>query len=132
MTTKSSKKATTASPPTVITVTLPDEAAQIRTGTILVQRGTLATLRQFTYSDLTGIMKGIQDAAAQLMEVEKNPPNIVDKPVTTVTEVPATDEVVLEEPADHVGEDFTEANGDPDPDSAPADMHVAHTQTSLF
>ncbi|GEM_PF-4490570 len=71
-----SKKATKSpqKPPTVITLTLPDEGGLVRTGTILIQRGALAALRQFTYSDLAGITRALQDAAAQLMGIEKNPP----------------------------------------------------------
>ncbi len=39
------KKPPTTRPPTVITITLPDEGHLPRTGQILVQRGTLAIIR---------------------------------------------------------------------------------------
>ncbi len=61
-------------PPTTITLTLPDENGLERTGTVVIQRGTLAALRQFTYRDLGDITQAIQDAAAQLMALEQNPP----------------------------------------------------------
>ncbi len=61
-------------PPTVITLTLPDEGTLPRTGTLLIQRGTLAAVRQFVYQDLSAITKAIQDAAAQFMDIEKDPP----------------------------------------------------------
>ena len=70
------KKATKSprNPPTTITLTLPDENGLERIGTVLIQRGTLAALRQFTYRDLADITRAIQDAAAQLMAIEQNPP----------------------------------------------------------
>jgi hypothetical protein len=61
-------------PPITITVTLPDEGEMPRTGQILVQRGALATIGQFTYMDLAGISQAIQDAAVRLIQLEQNPP----------------------------------------------------------
>src|SRR5260370_28798757 len=62
--------------PTIITVTLPEEDKLLRTGQILIQRGTLATLRQFDYTGLEDIMNAIQDSATWLMQVEANPPDV--------------------------------------------------------
>jgi hypothetical protein len=57
-------------PPTVLTITLnPD-----KTGTLIVKRGDLAALSHFTYRDMNEIFTAIQQGAAQLAEVEKNPP----------------------------------------------------------
>src|SRR5262249_3336626 len=71
--TKSSRKGkpkSPAFPPTVLTITLnPD-----KTGTLIVNRGDLAALSHFTYKDMNEIFTAIQQGAAQLAEVEKNPP----------------------------------------------------------
>src|SRR5260221_5218725 len=62
--------------PTIITVTLPEEDKLLRTGQILIQRGTLATIRQFEYTSLDDIMNAIQDSATWLIQVEENPPDV--------------------------------------------------------
>ncbi len=80
------KKAPAAKPPTVITITLPDEGHLPRTGQILVQRGTLAIIRQFVYSSLSEISAAIQQAAASLIQLEQNPPEV--KPATETTTPP--------------------------------------------
>ena len=77
------KKTPAAKPPTVITITLPDEGHLPRTGQILVQRGTLAIIRQFAYSSLSEISTAIQQAAASLIQLEQNPPEV--KPATETT-----------------------------------------------
>ena len=77
------KKTSTTRPPTVITITLPDEGHLPRTGQILVQRGTLAIIRQFAYSSLSEISTAIQQAAASLIQLEQNPPEV--KPATETT-----------------------------------------------
>ncbi len=66
------KKTPTTRPPTVITITRPDEGLLPRTGQILVQRGTLAIIRQFAYSSLSEISAAIQQAAASLIQLEQN------------------------------------------------------------
>ena len=78
----SDKKKTTekASPPTVITLTLPEEGKMERQATLLIQRGDLAHLRQFPYSAPVDIPAVIQEAMAALAEVEANPPVIPDPP----------------------------------------------------
>ncbi|MEP7288616.1 MAG: hypothetical protein ABI947_22920 [Chloroflexota bacterium] len=102
--TKKNQKSTP-KPPTIITLTLPDEGNLPRTATLLIQRGTLAAVRQFDYSDLTGITHAIQEAAAQFMEVEKNPPpdfNSVSTSISSTTPLAVTDS------------DSSEGEGDPD------------------
>ena len=91
----SKKKAMpTVKPPTVITITLPDEGSLPRTGQILVQRGTLAIIRQFSYSSLSEISTAIQQAAANLIQLEQNPPDIK----------PASEGTPPSDPADGVQE----------------------------
>ncbi len=91
-------------PPTTITLTLPDENGLARTGTLLIQRGTLAALRQFTYRDLGDITRAIQGAAAQLMALEQNPPP--DFPTKATT--PATSSPSEPEPDDMPVDDRSE------------------------
>src|SRR5262249_43056061 len=42
-------------PPTVITVTLPDSEEEPHSGTLIVARGELAHIRQFTYGSLSDL-----------------------------------------------------------------------------
>lgn len=59
---------------TVITITLPEDGDLPRTGSIIVKRGELATIRQFQYSDIDGITAAMISAAEALIDVERNPP----------------------------------------------------------
>ena len=81
-----SKKKETPKSPIVITITLPDDDNLPRTGQILVQRGSLATICQFEYSSLSEISAAIQQAATSLIQLEENPPDI--KPAAMVTPQP--------------------------------------------
>ncbi len=112
-------------PPTVITLTLPDEGTLPRTGTLLIQRGTLAAVRQFVYQDLSAITKAIQDAAAQFMDIEKNPPpDFKSSTPSTLVSTPV--------PAD---ENATEAADDPtsesDTTSEPTDTTPGSADTEV-
>ncbi len=78
-----SKKKETPKSPIVISITLPDDDNLPRTGQILVQRGSLATICQFEYSSLSEISAAIQQAATSLIQLEEKPPDI--KPAATVT-----------------------------------------------
>lgn len=64
-------------PPIVITLTLPDAFGS---ATLLIQRGELAHMRQFIYSDETDLNAIIRDAAESLAVVEADPPIIPDAP----------------------------------------------------
>ena len=80
--TKTSKS--NATPPTVITLTLPESSVDGRSGTLLIQRGDLAHVCQFAYthlSDLTGLIK---EAVLTLAAVEADPPIIPDSPVPSL------------------------------------------------
>ena len=103
-------------PPTIITLTLPDEDNLPRTATLLIQRGTLAAVRQFDYSDLTGSTHAIQEAAAQFMEVEKNPPpdfNSVSTSTLSTTPFAVT--------AGDSSEATDDSDQEPDGDTEPTD-----------
>lgn len=63
-------------PDTVLTVTLPGEGGLQREGTILAQRGTLATVVSFTYSSIGDIADAIEGATARLASVEQAPPKL--------------------------------------------------------
>jgi len=70
-----------ATQPVVITITLPvnegDEA------TLLIQRGDLAHMRQFAYTDLDDVSPVLQEAANALMLMESDPPLISEVPPPT-------------------------------------------------
>ncbi len=115
------KKPPTTRPPTVITITLPDEGHLPRTGQILVQRGTLAIIRQFVYSSLSEISAAIQHAAASLIQLEQNPPEIKPAVATaSPTEPPVSSEDASEvaptDPAETEAESL-DKNTDAPPDS---------------
>lgn len=80
-------------PPTIITLTLPspidgglplDQA----TATLLIQRGDLAHVRQFTYVVMDDMTTVIREAYAALAAVEAQPPVIPESPKTTPKPVP--------------------------------------------
>lgn len=71
--------------PVVITLTLPESGGDSRDGTLLIQRGDLAHLKRFTYTqiaDLTGIIAG---AMIALSAVEADPPVLTEAPPPPVT-----------------------------------------------
>src|SRR5689334_21007921 len=69
---KSAAKAKTppTPPSTVLTISLHPNG----TGQLVATRGDLAHLSQFTYKDMQGIVAALQNGAAKLIDVEKNPP----------------------------------------------------------
>lgn len=69
-----SKKKSAPKPNTVITLTLPSEGGIQRIGTMLIQRGDLAVMSQFTYTNLGDIAHAIGEATNGLIEVEAAPP----------------------------------------------------------
>jgi hypothetical protein len=62
---------------TVITLMLPEPNNE---GTLLIQRGELAHVRQFTYAEIPDITNAIQSAMEALILIESNPPIIPDTP----------------------------------------------------
>ncbi len=75
---KSSHKHKPTQPPTtVLTITLSADGK----GSMVIKRGDLAVVSQFTYREMKDIIAAIQQGAAFLVAVEKNPP---PKDITTV------------------------------------------------
>lgn len=63
--------------PIVLTVTLPDPDGE---AALIIQRGDLAHLRQFIYTQITDITEAVQAAMEALALIESNPPVIPDAP----------------------------------------------------
>ncbi len=77
-----------ASPPTLITLTLPSPSdgglpLDQATATLLIQRGDLAHMRQFTYVVVDDMTTAIKEAYIALAGVEAEPPVIPDPPKDT-------------------------------------------------
>ncbi len=66
--------------PTVLTLTLPEADSESKTGTVLVQRGDLARVHQFTYERIADLTEVIADALIAFAAVEADPPIIPDLP----------------------------------------------------
>lgn len=66
--------------PTIITLTLPDGESDERRGTLLIQRGDLAHVRQFAYTNLSDLTTIIKDGVMALSAVEAEPPIISELP----------------------------------------------------
>jgi hypothetical protein len=86
----SDKKQSTnlAPPPTVITLTLPTPSdgsipLEHATATLLIQRGDLAHVRQFTYVVVDDMTTAIKEAYIALAAVEAEPPVIPESPKVT-------------------------------------------------
>jgi len=107
----SDKKQSTkqAPPPTIITLTLPTPSEggiplERATATLLIQRGDLAHVRQFTYIVVDDMTTAIKEAYIALAAVEAEPPVIPEAPKATPKSEPkakAKNEqkpVVAEEP----------------------------------
>ena len=69
--------------PTVITLTLPDSESDERHGTLLIARGDLAHVRQFTYANLSDLTMIIKDGVMALSAVEAEPPAITEQSSST-------------------------------------------------
>lgn len=107
----SDKKQSTkqAPPPTVITLTLPTPSEggiplERATATLLIQRGDLAHVRQFTYIVMEDMTTAIKEAYLALAAVEAEPPVIPEAPKAAPKSEPKTkaktaaELVVVEEP----------------------------------
>src|SRR5579864_5919495 len=122
-----SKKKTTPAPPIVLLITLqPDGNA-----TLLTRRGELAHLSQFTYTGLQEIVAAIQSGAAELVELEANPPAIDTPPA------PPAPPVAIEPEADTptVSDEVTVADDALDEVALQAEVPaapVAEPNRSLF
>ena len=96
-------------PPTVITLTLPTPSEggiplERATATLLIQRGDLAHVRQFTYIVVDDMTTAIKEAYIALAAVEAEPPVIPEAPKAAPKSEPkakakaVTEPVVEEEP----------------------------------
>lgn len=65
---------------TIITLTLSEEVGDKQTGTLLIQRGDLAQMRQFVYTPETDFTAVIRQALDALAAIESDPPVIPDAP----------------------------------------------------
>ena len=68
-------------PPTIITLTLPDSESDERHGTLLIARGDLAHVCQFTYANLSDLTAILKDGVMTLSAVEAEPPVIAELPL---------------------------------------------------
>lgn len=78
-------KKSTQKPPTLITLTLPENEDTRHGGTVLVQRGDLARLHQFTYTRIADLSEIIAEALIAFAAVEADPPVIADAPLPAPT-----------------------------------------------
>jgi hypothetical protein len=86
-------------PPTILTFTLPDSGDEdSRTGTLLVQRGDLARVHQFSYQHIADLTQVIDDALVAFADVEADPPIIPETPPTKPQ--PKTSSTSVETPAE--------------------------------
>jgi hypothetical protein len=83
----SMSKKTVQNPPTVITLTLPESESEARDGTLLVQRGDLARVHQFTYERIADLTEVIADALIAFAAVEADPPVIANVPPPAPTPI---------------------------------------------
>ncbi len=67
---------------TIFTLTLPEPGGE---GILLIQRGELAHVRQFPYTQVSDITAAVQVAMDALALVESNPPVIADEPPGNTT-----------------------------------------------
>jgi hypothetical protein len=106
---KNESKQKQSPPPTIITLTLPtpsegDIPLERATATLLIQRGDLAHVRQFTYIVMEDMTTAIKEAYIALAAVEAEPPVIPEAPKTAPKSEPkakakvVTEPVVQEEP----------------------------------
>ena len=77
---KSESKQNTSPPLTVLTLTLPQADMDTKTSTLLVQRGDLAHLHQFTYERVADLTEVIADALIAFAALEADPPIIREAP----------------------------------------------------
>jgi len=70
----------TKTPSIIITLTLPAVDDETKTGALLVQRGDLARVHQFTYTRVSDLTEVIAEALSAFAAVEAHPPVIPETP----------------------------------------------------
>lgn len=73
------KKTTPTTPPTVITLTMPNDGPMPRIGTLLAQKGDLGQLRRFEYRNLAEVSTALREALLALNDLAKQPPSLTVK-----------------------------------------------------
>ena len=68
----------TVTPLVIITITLPTNEGEH--ATLLIQRGDLAHMRQFAYTDLDDVAAVLHESANSLLLIESDPPMISEAP----------------------------------------------------
>ncbi|HRL13918.1 MAG TPA: hypothetical protein PKX07_18700 [Aggregatilineales bacterium] len=92
------KRPTSTPPATVITLTLPYTPSLSKSGTLLIQRGDLAKLCQFHYTNTGDIASAIHDAQQALAALEAAPPEIPEAKSARKPEVMPDDEPTVDIP----------------------------------
>ena len=116
MTTNGKKKPE--APPIILILTLQPDGV----GALLTKRGDLASLSSFTYRDMKEIVAAMERSAAQLIEVEQNPPpkelpnNVVSSTTSIATAAPVAAAM---------------DDNPPEAETAPADETIQHEEPSL-
>lgn len=114
--------------PTIITLTLLPGGGNQRQGSLLIQRGDLANLSQFTFSRMSEITEAITQAANALAALEIEPPDITVKTSTrqkkgksTEKKSKADSKVSLDDPPDNDPEEETSETTEPEPEAPEVD-----------
>lgn len=92
------KRQTSTPPATVITLTLPYTPSLSKSGTLLIQRGDLAKLCQFHYTNTGDIASAIHDAQQALAALEAAPPEMPEAKPARRLEVTPDDEPTVDIP----------------------------------
>lgn len=81
------KKNKKLAPPTIITLTLPEQDTEQgeegRSGTLVIARGDLAHIGKFTYANLGDLTTAIKAGFVALAQIEADPPKDAAKPTST-------------------------------------------------
>ncbi|MBI5928199.1 MAG: hypothetical protein HY862_02740 [Chloroflexi bacterium] len=103
------KKTTPIAPPTMLTLTLPNDGPMPRTGTLLAQKGDVGQLRRFEYRSLAEVSTALKEALLALHELAKQPSTMTVNPAA---ESPEDDDQVESDTPDEPAE-FQEAIDEP-------------------
>ncbi len=87
-----SKTKTSPPKPTVITLTLPEQEGESRSGTLIVARGELAHIREFTYVNLSDLTTILKQGVVAIAALEANPPKDNGKPSSPTAPAKKVDE----------------------------------------
>ncbi len=127
------KQATKEMQPTVMTLTFAGKGGEQRSGTLLIERGELAHLRQFTYTSFDEVLAAMKAASNALVALEMNPPQIDDssKKRTSQSKQSAQKDDAESNNDEGVTED-TDTDTVPDNDSSDEADDNDDDQTPLF